>query len=89
MLNATLLFKSLMICLLLLIVPVEVLSAQVCLKNGDCLHGEIVVQTETTVTVQHPNLGLLTLPLTETDKRSAQTETDRVLTGAVKDVAES
>ncbi len=69
-------FRLLLIYLLIMIVPDKVLSAQICLKNGDCLHGQIVDQTETMVTIQHSNLGLLVIPLDETVALSVPVDAD-------------
>lgn len=69
------LFPSVAFLVILLVVsffPELAWSDKVCLQNGDCLHGDIVEKTETTISIKHPNLGIITIPLVETINLTTQ-----------------
>lgn len=59
-------------------------SDKVCLQNGDCLHGDIVEQTDTAISIKHPNLGVITIPLSETINLTTQTEPEQSPSQGVK-----
>jgi len=56
---------SFLLAFLLLFSAPALHAAQVCLTNGDCLNGKIIDRSESAVSLQHPILGLLTIPLEE------------------------
>jgi len=66
--------------LFLLFPPAILYSAQLCLTNGDCLNGKIIDRSETAISLQHPILGLITIPIEEIVVPSAVPEEEEHIT---------
>lgn len=67
-------FLVLLLELVVLAAPAQLFSTEVCLTNGDCLNGKIIDRSETSISLQHPSLGLITIPLIGIDTTVTSSE---------------
>jgi putative salt-induced outer membrane protein YdiY len=72
-------FLMLVVLLLATLAPRPALAEVITLKNNDRLTGEIVEQTEETLTLEHPTIGRIVVPKNDIKPKAVATQSDEAL----------